>query len=127
MTRTALALLAAFALAACDQSTSAEPIPSGTDAPRLTVTVLTGTKVAPVDTPTVKVEWAYADSLAIINMSNPNSAYSDAFTYEVGSGSLVKKINCSDSVRVKIAAMPSHTSAGLSGTAFDSSKTVYCK
>jgi hypothetical protein len=116
MTRTALALLAAFALAACDQSTSAEPIPSGTDAPRLTVTVLTGTKAAPVDTPTVKVEWAYADSLAIINAYN----LSDNIL-ELGSGSLVKKIACSDSVKVKIAAMTK------SNIAIDTSKSVYCK
>ena len=116
MTRIAFALLAAFALAACDQSTSPEPIPSGTQAPRLTVTVLTGTKAVPVDTPTVRVDWAYADSVGILNLDNLSDR-----TPESGSGSLIKKINCSDSVKVKIAAMTK------SNIAIDTSKSVYCK
>ena len=118
MTRTALALLAAFALAACDQSTSAEPIPSGTDAPRLTVTVLTGTKVAPVDTPTVKVEWSYADSGLI-------SVNDSAFSFH-NSGSRINKISCIDSTKIHVFAI-GQDGTKFSGITKDSSKTVYCK
>lgn len=60
-------LLLSLGLAACDDSTTAptDTIPGPPNAPRLTLTVLTGTKAAPVDSPTVKVEWAFADSVDV--------------------------------------------------------------
>ena len=121
MTRTAFALLAAFALAACDQSTRSS-IPSGTEAPRLTVTVLTGTKAVPAAWPTVKVDWEYADSGRIdVNGNRTHTA-----TTFHGSGSVIEQINCtySDSVQIYVYA---YIGSSLFAVGADSSKTVYCK
>lgn len=66
MRKILFALALSLALAACDDSTSTAPvddIPGPPNAPRIAITVLTGTKAAPVDSPTVKVQWWYKDSI----------------------------------------------------------------
>lgn len=72
-----LALFAlAFALVACDDTATTAPtdtIPGPNENPRLEVTVLTGTKAAPVDSPTVKVQWWYNGDLRIAGGGINNS------------------------------------------------------
>jgi hypothetical protein len=56
-------LIGIVLLAGCEQSTSStDSLPTGTEAPRLTLTVLSGTKANPVDSPSVKVAWAHKDA-----------------------------------------------------------------
>lgn len=127
-----LALFAlSFALVACDDTATTAPtdtIPGPPDAPRLSVTVLTGTKAAPVDSPTVKVQWWYKDSVGI-TVATFNSNYSAGRYYGVGilkviSGDSTYKVGCEslDSLSVGVSAKSVKSSA----TQWDTVK-VYCK
>lgn len=57
------ASILSLALAACDSSTGGGG-GSDPETSLLTLTVLTGTKGAPVDTPTVRLAWAGADTVS---------------------------------------------------------------
>ena len=68
MNRIIFAAALAAMLAGCMSSESptapaAEPIPSGNQAPRVMLTIVSGTKAAPVDTPVVMVTWWHQNSL----------------------------------------------------------------
>ena len=117
-----------FLLVACDEATtapaSAEDIPGPGENPRLAVTVLTGTKAAPVDSPTVKVQWWYKDTVKVTVVER-NSLTNYFYRNEVkGSGDAVVKLNCgnSDSLRIKVSANDPYTIKVQSDTL-----VVYCK
>lgn len=116
----------ALCLAACDDATTApaETIPGPGENPRLSVTVLTGTKAAPVDSPTVKVQWWYKDSIAV-GVYEKRTLTGKFFGQVLkGSGDIVVKLNCrgSDSLGAIISATDPYTGIG----AVDSVQ-VYCK
>jgi hypothetical protein len=138
-----IALLLLIFLASCDNSTSSEPVPAYPDLPQMTVTVLTGTKEAPVDSPSIKVSWRYADSVGVnlvtyradtIVAPGELSVYSRYLTSTpsiVGKGvnSFVFKASCKDRDSARVMAIvrfwiPSQLS---SGAASDSSKVIHCK
>jgi len=106
-----LALFAlAFALVACDDTATTAPtdtIPGPPDAPRLSVTVLTGTKAAPVDSPTVKVQWWYKESVNIAGSGIGDSLYSivDGSTTIIfqhnASGDSTVKVGCAGKNNIK--------------------------
>ncbi len=133
MIRTILALALVAFLAGCD-TTSSSSVPSGAEAPRLTVTVLSGTKAAPVDSPTVRVAWEQNDSVSIVVMGITagrdgktttfltDDGTGNAFLSRSGSGSIDLRVGCQDSV--KIAALASALRGHSAG---DTTKTVYCK
>jgi hypothetical protein len=99
----------ALGLAACDDATTApaETIPGPGENPRLSVTVLTGTKAAPVDSPTVKVQWWYKDSAKIVIAPYSTGGYAiDPNVNRKGLGDTIVKFSCgkSDSTKVYVAA-----------------------
>lgn len=94
-------LLLSLGLAACDDSTTAptDTIPGPPNAPRLTLTVLTGTKAAPVDSPTVKVEWAFSDSVNVVAVIAPSNGIAATYLMDLrdnrnGIGWNVLKAGC---------------------------------
>lgn len=129
MIRTILALALAAILAGCD-TTSSSSVPSGAEAPRLTVTVLSGTKAAPVDSPTVRVDWSHENHVAleVRTARNSDDYPGDSFTYipdTLGAGSMTFKFRCADSLRV-FAWVGAKVDTGKIGTR-DSSRIIYCK
>lgn len=135
MIRTILALALVAFLAGCD-TTSSSSVPSGAEAPRLTVTVLSGTKAAPVDSPTVRVAWEHEtpSSITLYVNKNQRSLQAGFVDYFVrSSGDTLIKFGCSDSLLLSVFAFP-NTGADTTGslwtsksTAIDTSKTIYCK
>lgn len=116
-----LPLLAiALALVGCQETTAptasrmmADPIPSGNQAPRMTVTVVAGTKAAPVDTPVVRVAWEHQDSVMVgfteqmfratgdsIFVLDQCKTKSEWWGQPAGGGSIDLKIPCVDSARI---------------------------
>lgn len=96
-------LLLSLGLAACDDSTTAptDTIPGPPNAPRLTLTVLTGTKAAPVDSPTVKVEWAYTDSVSLMAVIAPSNGVSATYLMNTkdarpGKGEITLRAGCNN-------------------------------
>lgn len=128
MIRAILALALVALLAGCDTTDSSSP--SGAEAPRLTVTVLTGTKAAPVDSPTVKVAWEHEGrvSLHVRTAKNGNSSSDSSIVLleQVANGSITTKFHCTDSLRVFVVAS-AKVDTGYSAKAADTSKTIYCK
>ena len=123
-----LALFAlAFALVACDDTATTAPadtIPGPPDAPRLSVTVLTGTKAAPVDSPTVKVQWWYKDSAVLVVAPYGTGGYAILPTTRKAIGDTLVKVSCGlhDSTDVFVAA----SSKDMEHLSLDTVK-VYCK
>lgn len=132
MTRTILALALVAFLAGCDTTDSSAP--SGAEAPRLTVTVLTGTKVAPVDSPKVRIAWEH-ESAVNIGVAAKNGFDSilgyPAIIYNKLSGDTVLVIPCIDSAKViaLVSIQPKQNANGSwdSARKIDDSKKVYCK
>lgn len=127
------ALLAlALGLAACDDSSTTAPvttdaIPGPPNAPLLTVTVLTGTKAAPVDSPTVKIAWAYKDWVQITLAVGKSIDDLDSIKMPImkvmnGIGDTLAKIDCANASSIKVYSM----AYGGYASATDST-TVYCK
>lgn len=113
----------AFALVACDDTATTAPvdtIPGPPDAPRLEVTVLTGTKAAPVDSPTVKVQWWYKDSVHIAVGDNSRFVISPTNLIK-GIGDTTVKVSCGTQDSVTI-----YAAAYVGNPRYDSAK-VYCK
>ena len=135
MIRTILALALGAFLAGCD-TTNSSSVPSGAEAPRLTVTVLTGTKAAPVDSPTVRVAWEHESGVqgaVFLRKSSASAAvYSDYITATTARDT-VFRLACSDSANVIVRIWPAagvdttSIAAAMKSWAQDSSKTVYCK
>jgi hypothetical protein len=144
MIRTILSVALAAMLAGCatSEGPTAPAIPSGNEAPRLVLTVLTGTKAAPVDTPTVRIAWWHQDSVfvyavGVLNKNDPSlwtpltddgtphltgDGADHEYIFRHGSGSLDVKVPCADSTAV-------HAGVGIvhgEPTAADST-WVYCK
>lgn len=102
-------LILSLGLAACDDSTTAptDTIPGPPNAPRLTLTVLTGTKAAPVDSPTVKIQWWYTDSVTVagggleFNSNTVATGSTILVSHSKGIGDTLLKVGCGgmDSVR----------------------------
>ena len=131
----ASALLVTFAIVACDSSTSSN-IPSGTEPPILFVTVISGTKTAPVDSPTAIISWQHQDSVAILidgrllNDTISNDPHrSQLFAVVPSSGSKRIKFYCQDSIRITVTgvAWKAYSSISAASIAYDSSKIAYCK
>jgi hypothetical protein len=131
-----LAITAMFFGCADSSTASTESIPSGLEAPRLTVTVLKGTKAAPVDTPVVKIEWVHRDSTTIISiglfksgdsvktfwLADDGAGSGEPFFNRVGNGVFSSKISrCTDSVFVFTQA------SAIRGYSKTDSTWVYCK
>lgn len=136
MIRTILALALVAILAGCD-TTSSSSVPSGSEAPRLTVTVLSGTKAAPVDSPTVRVAWEHEGLSWIVVYANQGhrSVQTGLVDYfRRLSGDTLVRFGCRDSLLLSVYAFPD-TGADTSSGSFwtsksatsDTSKTVYCK
>jgi hypothetical protein len=141
-----LALLTlAFALVACDESTTGPGggnIPGPPSIPRLTLTVLTGTKDMPVDSPTVKAVWAYTVETKVrftSISSHPDTSrfplYRDSsFISASGEHSIIVKTWCYDETKqngVGFRVMPSDkeilNSIPNNGNLGNAGVTVYCK
>lgn len=123
----ALALVAL--LAGCDTTDSSAP--SGAEAPRLSVTVLSGTKSAPVDSPEVKIEWnhegrVYLTVRTVKKVEDyPGDSIISLFD-QPGIGSLTAKFHCLDSFRI-VAKAVAKVDTTPSAFSLDTSKTIYCK
>lgn len=119
-----LALFAlAFALVACDDTATTAPadtIPGPPDAPRLEVTALTGTKAAPVDSPTVKVQWWYKDSVHIA-VGNSSRFIINPTSLIKGIGDTTVKVACGSLSTDKI-----YVAVYVGNPKYDSVQ-VYCK
>lgn len=132
-----LLAITALLFGCADSSTaSTESIPSGLEAPRLTVTVLKGTKSAPVDTPVVKIEWVHRDSTTIASIgllksgdsvktfwvTDDGAGSGEPFFNKVGNGVFSAKISCcTDSVFVFTQA------SAIRGYSNADSTWVFCK
>lgn len=134
MIRAILALALVAILAGCDTTDSSAP--SGAEAPRLTVTILTGTKAAPVDSPKVRIAWEHEtlSSVAIYANSSKRSRETGFVDYFVRpSGDTLIKFGCKDSLLLSVFAFPNiggDTTGNVytsKSSAIDTSKTVYCK
>lgn len=138
----ALALVAL--LAGCDTTDSSAP--SGAEAPRLTVTVLTGTKAAPAASPIIRIEWEHESKIMVSGSEMQITKYQD-YINNIGAGNTIGQIGfsgnpkgdttisivCHDSTKVFIKAWPilgkitdpSWVTPNI--FAIDTSKIVYCK
>jgi len=142
MIRAILSVAAAAVLAGC-MTTESSPAgramasdsnPSGSEAARLTVTVQAGTKASPVDTPIVRIEWAHQDSVELgsVAVQKDGNGYSTFGILDIpatqalmkcqGTGFVIQKVKCKDSVKVVTTASPLHAT----NWAYDST-WVYCK